>query len=110
MAKRNQILRIRINDEERETIAKNAGDEVTVSAFVRALALGAKPPRTRRPTPSCDPALVRELSRIGNNLNQLARTVNQHRKSGFDMSAAQVLAELSQMSSALEQIREEHST
>ena len=45
----------------------------------------------RLPAPTADPALVREVARIGNNVNQLARWANT-RKSG--VAAVEVLVEL----------------
>ena len=50
---------------------------------------GATP--ARLPAPTADPALVREVARIGNNVNQLARWANT-RKSGVE--AVEVLVEL----------------
>ncbi len=44
------------------------------------------PQRTpRRPAVEADPALLRELARIGNNLNQIARSV--HRGEAWDRAA-----------------------
>lgn len=39
-------------------------------------ALGLVDTRRRRPMPKADPALLRELGRIGGNLNQVARWLN----------------------------------
>jgi|NGEPerStandDraft_5_1074534.scaffolds.fasta_scaffold11875_2 hypothetical protein len=44
-----------------------------------------------RPTRRVDPALLRELARIGNNLNQIGRWANTH---ASDADAVQVLAAL----------------
>lgn len=53
--------------------AHDAG--VNLSALMRE-ALGLVDARRRRPMPKADPALVRELGRIGGNLNQVARWLN----------------------------------
>jgi hypothetical protein len=73
-----------------DEIKKEAEAEgVTVSDVLRARVADEQvkplnqPRRRRRETleagPKTDPALIRELARIGNNLNQLARHANQHK-------------------------------
>ncbi len=55
------------------TRAHDAG--VSISTLMRE-ALGLVDTRRRRPMPKADPALLRELGRIGGNLNQIARWLN----------------------------------
>ncbi len=50
---------------------------VTLSDLIRSL-LKAQKPGKRRASPQADPALIRELARIGNNLNQIAHHANGH--------------------------------
>lgn len=57
-----------------QALAESRG--VSLSDLVRALLNGQRPRRPRRETPPVDPALLRELARLGNNLNQLARAAN----------------------------------
>jgi len=62
---------------------------------------GESPDLSKRPTPAkipqrlpavvADPALLRELSRIGNNLNQIARFTNTHADT---MEAVEIIAHL----------------
>jgi hypothetical protein len=48
-----------------------------MSAWVRGVLLNEHAPRTyKRTAPRHDPALVREVAKIGNNLNQIARSIN----------------------------------
>ena len=66
-------IEIRTTPEEKQhwqAIAENKG--VTLSELVRS-ALGGQRLRKRREPPRVDPDLLRELARMGNNLNQLAR-------------------------------------
>ncbi|RWR04528.1 MobC family plasmid mobilization relaxosome protein [Sinirhodobacter populi] len=44
--------------------------------------LGLTDTRRRKPVPKADPALIRELSRIGGNLNQIARVLNRNALAG----------------------------
>jgi hypothetical protein len=60
--------------------------------------LGIPTPRRRPPkkrgTVSGDPELIRSLSKIGNNLNQLARSANIAGKTGQPFEALEILSEL----------------
>ena len=68
-AKRTREISIRVNDYELAELKKrNRGS--TVASWLRDLALGVTPVKP------VDPDLVRQLGRIGSNLNQLTRHVN----------------------------------
>lgn len=61
--------------------------------------LPAPPKRKRKPEalpppPSADPALLMQLAKVGNLLNQVARSANECRKSGSSLDLVQVLAVL----------------
>lgn len=72
-AKRNREISIRVNDYELLELKKrNRGS--TVASWLRDLALGVTPVKP------VDPDLVRQLGRIGSNLNQLTRHVNTERQ------------------------------
>lgn len=68
---------IRWSDQEREILASRVAEAgyPTVSAYVRAAALRAKLAQARAIN-RADPELIRELNRIGVNLNQIAKIVN----------------------------------
>ena len=81
-AKRTREISIRVNDYELLELKKrNRGS--TVASWLRDLALGVTPVKP------VDPDLVRQLGRIGSNLNQLTRHVNTERQVD-----AQVLLEI----------------
>ena len=73
---------------------------MSVSALLRGALDGAKARRRRRSV--ADPALVRELARVGNNLNQLARWANRD-KGGVE--AVAVLARLVEIERELVALR-----
>ena len=74
MSLRTEVLRVRLAPEEREVIRARAEQcRKPVSTFVREVALGSVPrARPRR----LEEKAVYHLGRIGNNLNQIARTAN----------------------------------
>lgn len=55
--------------------AQAALDGVPAATLLRE-ALGLTDARRRKAVPKADPALIRELGRIGGNLNQIARVLN----------------------------------
>ena len=72
-AKRTREISIRVNDYELAELKKrNRGS--TVASWLRDLALGVTPVKP------VNPDLVRQLGRIGSNLNQLTRHVNTERQ------------------------------
>jgi hypothetical protein len=82
----NYFLTVRLTTDERETVKRRAESyRTSLSEFVRTVVLsGLKEP----PPPRVDPAAVRalafELSKLGTNLNQLARRANEAAKIGSD--------------------------
>ena len=80
---RSAVVPVRLTPEERERLKAQAQPSgMSLSEFVRRAAL------KRRMPPSAAPEVNREtytqLCRIGNNLNQLMRAVNESRASGVD--------------------------
>lgn len=68
-AKRTKEIKIRVNEEEHAELNKLKTQQ-SLATWMREIALGATP-ITR-----ADPELVRQLGRIGSNLNQIARHAN----------------------------------
>lgn len=97
-------IEIRTTPEEKrhwQEIAENKG--VSLSELVRS-SLGGLRLRKPRPRPTVDPALIRELARIGNNLNQLAHAAN--RRKPLDSTA--LLIRLIEIDRELAAIRAAH--
>ena len=70
--KRNKTIRFRVNDSEYNLINDKASG--SVSDWLRSLALEQKPKRKAKPI---DPKLIYELNKIGSNINQIAKHLNQ---------------------------------
>lgn len=82
---RNRYIQIRLTDDEMAEIKKRAGG-ITTSAFLRQLALEQPIPQPK-PRPKeilhkADPDLVREVNRIGININQIAKNINERQEVG----------------------------
>lgn len=76
---------------------------VSLSELIRA-SLGGLRLRTRREPPPVAPELLRELARIGNNLNQLARAANRR----DPVTATALLARLIEIDRELGALRAAH--
>ena len=98
-------IEIRATSAERAAWSETAkASGLTLSALIRQAVSGVKPPR-RRKRAEVDPTLLRELARIGNNLNQLARWANRDKKA---VEARAVIARLIEIDRELMAIREAH--
>ena len=87
---RSTAVVIRVHPEERDLLKLNAGlHGISVSDYVRQTCLGL---RLRR-TPE-EKRRLRELARIGSNLNQIARWANTYKES---LEAVEVLAALTRL-------------
>ena len=93
---------LRLTAEERTTLETRAtGAGLSVASYLRTAALGTSGPRARRrPTIDREALMTAtaELNRVGNNLNQLARAINQGRDAD---ELAETLAELRATATAI---------
>ncbi|KAF7783438.1 hypothetical protein PMAN_a3727 [Pseudoalteromonas marina] len=78
-----------------------------LARWMRETCLAKKSKRRNAPV-IVDPLLLRQLSAIGNNLNQLARLANAR---GMDaISSIEIISILNQIQSELEQVRSDHAS
>jgi len=77
---RDRYIQIRLTDDELLEIKKRAGN-ITTSTFLRQSALAqpiAQPnPKPKKVIHSADPELIREVNRIGININQITKHLNE---------------------------------
>lgn len=96
-------IKLRVSDEERSRWLLKAQDAgVTLSALIRQGLEGAPVRRPRRRVET-DPALLRELARIGNNLNQIARWANRNKQGAEAQGILVALIEIDRELAALRQ-------
>ena len=100
---RQKIIRVRVNEIEWNQLQENSGAS-KVSPFLRDL--GLRNATRKDSAPKADPELIRQLVRIGNNVNQLTKTANEYRKRGEYIEAVEMLGRLKSIESELEAIRQ----
>lgn len=100
MEKRTVKITVRYTEEEHEK-AKNLAS-YSLASYLRDLSLQqTKQTKTALVEKVADPKLIRQLSMIGNNLNQLARVANSEQSS---LVSQKILLELSAIREQLERI------
>lgn len=85
--KRTKSIKIRLTEQEHSDLLANKGKK-ELATWLRELGLGAKA------RPKYDPDLVRQVARIGTNLNQIAKAVNQSASLGSPIDKAKIALEL----------------
>lgn len=75
MEKRTKEIKIRMTETEHQRLLERC-DRIHLAEWLRQLGLGEQTAR-KRPVPEVAPELLRQVSGMGNNLNQIARRLNQ---------------------------------
>ena len=112
--KRTKPIVVRLTAEERDSVRSRIPPDRNLSDYVRGALLdlpevGRDPAETRpcqKRAP--DPAKIRlagEIARVGNNLNQIARAINETRRAGQTVSADSVIEELIKIRDEIAQLR-----
>ncbi|CAM3280099.1 plasmid mobilization protein [Moritella viscosa] len=73
--KRERIIKIRVTENEYLEL-KQKSTKPRLAEWMRESCLGIASSKRKQKVPSVDPALLRQLSAMGNNLNQIARQIN----------------------------------
>lgn len=97
--KREHTIKVRLSESELAALREKSG-KGGVAGYLRSVGLGAEPAaKTRVATgPKADPALIGQLGRMGNLINQIARRVNAVVEPGERLA---VLVELSGIREAM---------
>lgn len=106
--KREKTIKVRVSADEYETLKRHCTRH-QLAAWMREQCLnpGGDLVRKKAPQPpAVDPQLLRQLSGIGNNLNQMARVVN--RTDTAPLDRVRTVAALNEIRDELKKIREQH--
>ena len=98
-----KTLKIRVSEIENQEIEKRKPENVPLADWLRDLAMGEEIQikRQRRPVPVADPELIRHWAKIGSNINQIARALNQANKVGESVNLVQILGILTSIESQI---------
>lgn len=103
--KRTKSIKIRLFESELAKLNElKRGKEL--APWMRETCLNQKKAKRRNPTVDVDPGLLRQLSGIGNNLNQLARLANEKSMNALD--AVEVISYLNEIQVSLEKLRSDY--
>jgi hypothetical protein len=99
---RDKWIHVKVSEQERERWQALAEEnELTVADLMRKSVglqvLGMEPKRKSRPVRRTDPALIRQLARIGNNLNQIARWANTYKSDAEAEAVIQALLSIERL-------------
>ena len=105
--KRDKVVKVRCTLEEYEALRARC-PKARLAEWMREHCLTPEGTRRqpRKAPPSVDPALLRQLTGIGNNLNQIARRINSGQWSGLDR--VHVISALSAIERELAALKDEH--
>lgn len=105
---RDKIIKLRCTAEEYETIQWRSEGHRQLAVWARESLLNPDVDfvrQQRQPDP-VDPALLRQLAAVGNNLNQIARACHQEGVAALDR--VKIIAALGEISAELKKLREQH--
>lgn len=101
--KRTKRIEIAVTDDEYESLMQLKTTQ-HLASWMREVCLNKKTKRRGKP-PTVDPALLRHLAAIGNNVNQIARQCNSTLSA---TDAIDVLIRLDAIESTLQEIKDQH--
>jgi hypothetical protein len=95
------LMRFFVDENEKEKIQKKASHNKSLSAYLRKMAMDGK---VIVPKPSIDREALMEMTRIGNNINQIAHKINQAEANIFNKSTkAELLSAVEGLKAILEE-------
>lgn len=103
MEKRERVIKIRATESEYNELVARC-PKPRLAEWMREHCLGTKVPRANA-VPNVDPALLRQIAGMGNNLNQIARAI--HNQEWKPVDRVQVIAALASIQRELALIKSE---
>jgi hypothetical protein len=104
--KRQKEIKIRLTDAEHEALLDRC-TKPSLATWMREICLGEKQTKQSR-IQETDPQLLRQLAGIGNNLNQIARIINQQSKTDTPLDRVAVITALSGIERELQALRDDY--
>lgn len=104
--KRQKEIKIRLTDEEHQAL-QNRCTKASLATWIRETCLSEKRTAQSKIIPT-DPKLLRQLAGIGNNINQIARTVNQQSKTDTPIDKIAIITALANIEKELQALKNDH--
>ncbi len=101
---RTKQIKVRVNSEEEKELLKRANN-IPLSKFMREFCIGNDLP-ANIVTETADPKLLKELSAIGNLLNQAMRVANTELKSGYSVNVMRLILVIERSQKTLEELKD----
>lgn len=106
IVKRQKEIKIRLTDEEHQAL-KDRCTKANLATWIRETCLSEKRTARSKTIPT-DPNLLRQLAGIGNNLNQIARIVNQQSKTDSPIDRIAIITALSGIEKELQALKHDY--
>jgi len=106
MERRTKEIKIRLTDGEHQRLLERS-QRTHLAEWLRELGLGERTPSKRRKLPDVDPQLFRHIAGTSNNLNQIARKLNQMQSLGAE-DTIRLLSLLTSIDRQLTELLEQH--
>lgn len=103
--KRTKEIKIRLTEQEHQDLLQRKKGELAV--WIRTTCLEQDIPEPKK-VKTADPELLRQLAKIGGNLNQIAKTTNTEQARGDIINLLRVTAELATIREQLDELLESH--
>ena len=104
--KRQKEIKIRLTDEEHQALLDRC-TKASLASWIREICLNEKKTKQSRVV-EVNPQLLRQLAGIGNNLNQIAKIVNQKAKTNTPLDSIAVITALHGIEQELKRIHNDH--
>lgn len=102
MKNRNKEIKVRLTQEEYEQLLERK-TKARLAEWVREYCLGSEPSKKAKSVLKVDPALLKELSKVGGNINQIARNLNNDRAMSLEKKIEH-LTELASIEQSLDEL------
>ena len=104
--KRRKEIKIRLTEEEHQAFLDRC-TKASLASWIREICLNEKKTKQSRVV-EVNPQLLRQLAGIGNNLNQIAKIVNQKAKTNTPLDSIAVITALHGIEQELKRIHNDH--
>lgn len=104
---REHRINLRLNDKENQHLANMAGG-MPKAKFLREWIVSGKPPRRNKELPKIDPQLMRLITSMANNLNQLTRYAHTQNQTGNPIDVLALAMSIDSLQGELQELKAQY--